>query len=71
MVERAAGAEAGVAPAADCVSTLKRDRIRRDLAGVQAEVDRLQAEHKADGSGLAAAWARKKALLQRLEELSS
>ena len=71
MVERAAGAEAGIAPAADCVSTLKRDRIRRDLAGVQAEVDRLQAEHKADGAGLAAAWARKKALLRQLEELSS
>jgi len=70
-VERAAEAEAGVAPAADCVSTLKQERIRRDLAAVQAEVDRFQTEHTADDGALGALWARKKELLRRLEALSS
>jgi DNA primase len=71
MVERAAEAEAGVAPAADCVSTMKQERIRRDLAAVQDEVDRFQSEHTADDGALGALWARKKELLRRLEALSS
>jgi DNA primase len=71
MLERAAGAGAGVAPAADCVTTLKRDRVRRDLAAVQEEIDQLQTQKSVDDQAWVSHWRRKKSLLARLEELSS
>lgn len=71
LVDRAAAQEAGAAPAAGCVNALKGDRIRRDLAAVQEEIDQYQAQKVVDDEALATLWRRKKALLQRFEELSS
>lgn len=71
LLERAARAEAAPAPAADCVGALKRLRYDRERAAVQEEIDRLQDEPARGGdAALAALWHKKKALLQRLEELT-
>jgi len=55
---------------ADCVRTLKRLRFDRERAAVQREIDRLQeagaARHEAE---IVSLWARKRALLQQIEEL--
>ncbi len=67
LFERAAGAQAPVATAADCVVALKRDRCRRDLAAVQDEIDRVAAGAAGDGQ-FDALWAKKKALLKTLDE---
>ena len=51
--------------------SLRRIRYERERAGVQREIDRLQqlgaAQH---GDEINALWARKRDLLQRIEELS-
>jgi DNA primase len=55
---------------ADCVRTLKRLRCDRERAAVQREIDRLQeqgaARHEAE---IVTLWARKRLLLQQIEEL--
>jgi DNA primase len=66
LLERMAAVETPVAAAADCVSTIKRDRDRRDLAAVQEEIDRLASESPAD-SRIDALWAKKMALLRAIE----
>lgn len=66
LFERAARPDAPVAAAADCVVTIKRDRVRRDLAAVQEEIDRLAAE-SAGHARIDALWAKKKALLSALD----
>lgn len=66
LLERTAAVETPVAPAADCVSTLKRDRDRRDLVAVQEEIDRLASESPED-SQIDALWAKKMALLRAIE----
>ena len=61
--------QAPAAPA-DCVRTLKRLRFDRERAAVQREIDRLQEQgavrHEAE---IVSLWARKRALLQQIEEL--
>jgi DNA primase len=70
LVERASCAEAPAAPAADCVSTLKRLRVDRERAAVQDEIDRLQERAAPDDGLLLALWTRKKELLRQLDELT-
>jgi hypothetical protein len=70
LVERAARVEAPAAPAADCVSTLKRLRVDRERAAVQDEIDRLQERAAPDDGLLLALWTRKKELLRQLDELT-
>ena len=66
LFERAARPDAPVAEAADCVVAIKRDRVKRDLAAVQEEIDRVAAE--AEGHArIDALWAKKKALLSALD----
>jgi DNA primase len=69
LLDRAAAAEAPVAPAADCVNTFRRLRVERDLASVQDEIDRLQERSEMTDARLSALWERKKELLKLLEEL--
>jgi DNA primase len=72
LLDRAAGAEAPVAPAADCVTTLRRRRYDRERAAIQDEIDRLQDRSAtADDQVLSSLWERKKAILKRLEELNA
>jgi DNA primase len=71
LLERAARAEAPVAPAADCVTTLRRRRFDRERAAIQDEIDRLQDRSEAANDLLASLWERKKAILKRLEELNA
>ncbi len=71
LFERAAAAGAAPAAAADCVNALRRLRVERDRAAVQDEIDRLEQHSGASNEALAALWARKKALLQRLEDLKA
>jgi DNA primase len=58
------------AAATDCVRTLKRLRCDRERAAVQREIDRLQEQgasrHEEE---IVSLWARKQALLQRMEAL--
>jgi hypothetical protein len=55
----------------DCVNALRRMRLERDRAAVQDEIDRLVAAPDASNAAFAALWARKKELLQRLQELGA
>jgi hypothetical protein len=72
LLDRAARAEAPVAPAADCVTTLRRRRYDRERAAIQDEIDRLQDRSAtADDQVLSSLWERKKAILKRLEELNA
>jgi DNA primase len=70
LVERAARVEVPAAPAADCVTTLKRLRVDRERAAVQEEIDRLQERAAPDDGLLLALWTRKKELLRQLDELT-
>jgi DNA primase len=70
LLERAAGAGAPSAPAAECVLALRRGRIRREIALVQEDMDRLQRESAADDESLNRLWQQKKELLQQLEALT-
>ncbi len=66
LFERAARPDAPVAEAADCVVALKRDRVKRDLAAVQEEIDRVAADvTRADAEKSTPSGRRKKALLSR------
>ena len=62
---------ASAPPAApnDCVNALKRLRFERDRAAVQEEIDRLEERGQASNDALAALWAKKMELVQRLEAL--
>jgi DNA primase len=72
-LDRAAGPDAPAAPPTDCVNALKRLRYARERTAVQDEIDRLRPGRgvAADDDRLASLWARKKELLQRLEELNA
>jgi DNA primase len=70
LLERAAGAEAPVAAPSDCVNSLRRDRYSRERAAVQDEIDRLEGGAGDQDRTLAALWAKKKELLQRIEALN-
>lgn len=70
LIDRAAGAEAPAASAADCVVTIKRERIKREAALVQAEMDRLQQRSLMDDATLESLWRKKMELLQQLEALT-
>jgi hypothetical protein len=51
------------------VNALKRLRFERDRAAVQEEIDRLEERGQASNDALAALWAKKMELVQRLEAL--
>jgi len=76
LVARAASAAAPVAPAADCARSLRRMRVDRERAEVQAQIDQLQSLGEAPGAApagnveLRELWERKMALLRQLEELN-
>jgi DNA primase len=70
LLDRASEPGAHTAPAAECVNALKRLRYGRDIAAVQDEIDQLMSRgHTAGDPALRELWERKKALLQRLEDL--
>lgn len=70
ILDRAAGASAEAASAADCVGAFRRLRVDRERAAVQDEIDRLQERSEMTDGALVALWERKKELLRRLEELN-
>jgi DNA primase len=71
MLDRASAADAPAAPATACVRALKRDRVKRDLAAVQEEIDRLDARAADAAARMRSLWDRKTALHRQLEELTS
>jgi len=71
-LDRAAAAPASAAPPTDCVNALRRLRYQRERMAVQDEIDRLQPTGDPDDDErLTVLWERKKALLQRLEDLNA
>jgi DNA primase len=70
LLDRAAGAPAQAASAADCVSAFRRLRVDRERAAVQDEIDRLQERSGMADAAFSSLWERKKELLRRLEELN-
>jgi DNA primase len=70
LLDRAAGASAQAASAADCVSAFRRLRVDRERAAVQDEIDRLQEHSGMADAAFSSLWERKKELLRRLEELN-
>ena len=71
LLDRAAEAErAGAADAAGCVATLRWERIKRESAQVQREIDRLQQDARLDEDELNALFRRKDELARRLEDLT-
>jgi DNA primase len=70
LLDRAAADEAPAAPPAECINALKRERVKRDIALVQRDIDRLQEGSRMDDEALTALWERKKELLRRLEDLT-
>ena len=70
LLERAAQADAPAAPAAECVLTIRRERVKREAVLVQDEIDRLQQGSLMDDATLGTLWRRKMELLQQLEALT-
>lgn len=70
LFDQASNAEAPSASAADCVHALRRDRVRRESALVQREIDRLQQEARVDGDELTVLFRRKAELARQLEDLT-
>ena len=70
LLDRAAGRDAPVATAADCVEALRRARLEREIAGVQDEIDQLTGRGHTDDRVLAGLWERKKQLHQEFEKLT-
>lgn len=70
LFEQAARAEAPSAPAADCVHALRRERIKRESAHVQREIDRLQQDARVDDDRLTALFRRKNELARQQEDLN-
>ena len=64
-LDRAAAETAAAAPAAECAHTIRRERIRRDIADVQREIDTLS-----DVGQLDALMVKKTELAQKLEALT-
>jgi hypothetical protein len=62
LLDRAARQDAAPAPPADCVQRLKLDRMQRQLADVQDEIDR------ASDADLRSLWDRKMALQRELDQ---
>ncbi|HET9371752.1 MAG TPA: DNA primase [Vicinamibacterales bacterium] len=72
LLERAAASETPAASPGDCVNALRRLRFDRERSALQDEIDQVQAARPADADRqLETLWQRKKALLTRIEELSS
>jgi DNA primase len=71
VLDRAALADAPAAAAADCLRALKRDRCKRDLAGLQDAIDQLSPQAPGAAATLKTLWERKKALARHLEALTS
>ena len=69
--ERAVAATAPPAAPSDCVNALKRMRLERDRAAVQEEIDRLEERGQTSDDAFATLWAKKKELLQQLQELKA
>jgi DNA primase len=69
-LERAAAAPRPSAAAAECVNTIRRERVRREAALVQREIDQLAERSSLDDRTLEALWNRKKALIEALEALT-
>jgi DNA primase len=69
--ERAVAASAPPAAPSDCVNALKRMRLERDRAAVQEEIDRLEERGQTSDDAFATLWAKKKELLQQLQELKA
>jgi DNA primase len=69
LLDRAAAAEAPAGPPADCVNALRRERVKREGARVQREIDRLQHEARIDDEHLPQLLKRKAELARQLEEL--
>jgi DNA primase len=70
VFDQAARAEAPAGPPADCVEALRRDRVRRESALVQREIDRLQQDARVDDEELTRLFRRKDELARRLEDLN-
>lgn len=70
LVDRAAAAEAPAGSPADCVHVLKRERVRRERAHVQREIDRLQQESRTDDERLPTLMQKKAELSRQLEDLT-
>jgi DNA primase len=70
LVDRASGASAPAAAAVECVNTLRRERIERDLGRVQQEINERQRSSALDDGTLMSLWTRKKELRRQLDELT-
>jgi DNA primase len=70
LLDRASGASAPAASAVECVNTLRRERLERDLARVQQDIDERQRTAALDDDTLMSLWTRKKELRQQLDELA-
>jgi DNA primase len=70
LLDRASSTEAPVASSVECVNVLKRERVRRDLAQVQRDIDRFQEESRLDDDALLVLLRRKEELARRLEDLT-
>ena len=72
LVEELGRPSASPADPMDCARALKKRRFDRERADVQREIDRLQEQGGAGfDSEIVTLWARKKDLLQRIEQLGS
>lgn len=69
LLDDAARAVAPAGAAADCVNVLRRERVKRECAHVQREIDRLQQESRVDDGTLPDLLKRKAELARRLEDL--
>jgi DNA primase len=70
LVDRAAAHEAVLASAAGCVNALRRLRLQRERAAVQAEIDRVSGAGAGEDAPLLALWTRKQELVRQIEELN-
>lgn len=70
LLDRAAASDRPSGTPGDCVLAFRRDRVRRELADVQDQIDRLQERLEMTDDALLNLWERKKTLLRRREELN-
>jgi DNA primase len=72
LVEELGRAPSPPAHPADCVQALRKRRLERERADVQREIDRLQEEGGArSDEEIVTLWARKRELVQKIEEIGS
>ena len=69
LVDRAAGHDAALASASGCVNALRRLRLQRERAAVQAEIDQLSGAGAGHDEPLLSLWTRKQELVRKIEEL--